>query len=817
MSIGRNERGEARSDRRWLAPARTGSARENRRALSTRPARPSGAAPGTSIPSIGPVSPVIRDHQRVVAAVETGAPGPHRLAERLDAEILPRLERPGRQVGPFDPRVGAPDGPSRLVLIWPSVAEGQAIPAALEPLLPSERTRRHDLSLACAPAADLRRALSACALPLSSRPDAWALRDHPLWLVWLERPLQLFGLLSIFRSAAVAPRAIQRQGAPRVVVAGPAVAGLRALLAVYADDLLATGTLDPAHVERLAAGEPVASVLGALDAWQRGGQDAPGPVPDPAATDECGTEIEAPFRPDPAEHRLLRAEQLAAAAVETLPPGRGGAPRRRIRLSSASAALREARWAVAGVDPDQATAAQKQAAREVFESPAGQLEIEVAYGLPGETAADRLALSSLIDQWTAVAPRGAKQLRIRLRAYLPNADERAAGHRPIAPGVFAAALESALALRRQRRVRVDAAPAAAALCSAWLEELGPAAAQFVEAVHAAGACEGESPLALDPALWISRQADHGVELPWIELTEAGEADAEPAPTGFESGLPRVEVPDPGFTPARPRGHRPTRWERWSGLVPRQFDYRIEYARRRSLRFLTAGEITELFLAAFERAGIEMATTGVVQPRPKLVFGPSLSVGIEGVREYVDVALLRKCDDLGRRLKRELPPEFELRACRFVPIHGQSTSLSSVALAEYRCRLGPELFEDPEAHRETLARLRQWQSRLSAGSSCGDGEADPLHQIREIDVESAATDEPCVRFVLDLRVEGAKCKPREVLERALAGSTVDPRCVPLMRTRLLALVDENGRVRRRTPLEAVDDAERRLRARTKRCA
>jgi len=73
------------------------------------------------------------------------------------------------------------------------------------------------------------------------------------------------------------------------------------------------------------------------------------------------------------------------------------------------------------------------------------------------------------------------------------------------------------------------------------------------------------------------------------------------------------------------------------------------------------------------------------------------------------------------------------------------------------------------------------------------------------------DELKLEFTLDPRLEGARCKPRDVVARALPGLSVDPRLVPLRRRRLLVVDDSSARARLRTPLEQVQLARRQLRS------
>jgi radical SAM-linked protein len=259
--------------------------------------------------------------------------------------------------------------------------------------------------------------------------------------------------------------------------------------------------------------------------------------------------------------------------------------------------------------------------------------------------------------------------------------------------------------------------------------------------------------------------------------------------------------------------RADRWIRWQALVPRQFEYRIEYSRRGRLRFLGSSELSELLLGACERARIPVSTTGLVQPRPRVGYGPPLQAGVVGDREYIDLALDRKVDDLGLRIGSELPEQLRLRAVEFMPRCSPSMQLSRVALARYEADLDAGFYEQAASREQDSARVRQWSRRIEEGLSPeGNAPDDPINQVCAIRWNPVSEEIAQLEFTLDLRHEGVRCKPREVLSRALAGLSVDSRLVPLRRLRLLVADDSSGRAQLRTPLEQVLLARRQQRAR-----
>jgi hypothetical protein len=203
---------------------------------------------------------------------------------------------------------------------------------------------------------------------------------------------------------------------------------------------------------------------------------------------------------------------------------------------------------------------------------------------------------------------------------------------------------------------------------------------------------------------------------------------------------------------------------------------------------------------------------VVQPRPRVGFGPSLPAGIAGDREYIDFSLEGKVDDLGSRLRSELPEQIWLHAVEFMPRCSPSMQLSRIAFAEYEAALDAGTHKLSASRAEDEARVGQWNRRIEEGLPPeGDTRDDPISQLRRIHWTPVSDEEARLEFTLDMRTDGARCKPREVVSRVLTGLSVDPRLVPLRRQRLLVFDESSGRARLRTPLEQARLVKHRQRA------
>lgn len=733
------------------------------------------------------------------------------LAELLDREILPCLERPGRLLGPFDLPSATVTGTTKLALIWPSIAEGAHAPAALRPLLVGlPDPRPFSLNLGSVPSPNLEAALRAHGRPAFGRPDWSPLPDADLWLVHLDHPLQLTGLLSVLDASGLPLHAVARHEGPRIVVAGPAARSVRDLARVYADAVLdAPLEFDADTWLVLAdAARPGVDLLAALGVL--------GTALGPLAVEHTLADV--PVRTDPPQGTPRPAGASPRADLGVAPgflaradwreDGRAPAYTDHVVVGAGSEALRTRH----GLSPTGEVAARIATS---LSQEAASLCLHFVVGLEGETEADRLAIADFVNQVVDAAPRGVRQVSVVLH-------ELVEPDRPVpVPGQFTREREGRFDRIQQRirarRLRVDAALGGLALIEGLLGG-GAECAGMLESAWRAGARHSEAATTLDLSLWrsvLERAVDSaGTDEP---APTAPEAPARAAATGLPDRMD-VRAPDsvspdaPRTRAARSRRVRPDRWTRWRALVPQRFDYRIEYAKEGRLRFLGPAELGELLLGACERAQIPICTSGVVQPRPRVGYGPALGAGIVGDHEVLDLSLERKVDGLADRLRTELPEEIRLRAVEFMPRCSPSMQLSRVALAEYEARVDAAVHEQAAAREEDLARVRRWSRRIEEGLSPeGDDPDDPIRQLCAIHWEVPAEGGARLGFTLDLRVEGARCRPREVVARALRGVSVDPRLIPLRRRRLLVVDDSSGRARLHTPLEQVLLARRRQRA------
>ncbi|GBE35498.1 radical SAM superfamily protein [bacterium BMS3Bbin06] len=95
--------------------------------------------------------------------------------------------------------------------------------------------------------------------------------------------------------------------------------------------------------------------------------------------------------------------------------------------------------------------------------------------------------------------------------------------------------------------------------------------------------------------------------------------------------------------------------------------RVEYSKRRHLRYLSHLELTGAMLRGLRRAGVDLAYSGGFSPSPRASFGPPLSVGVEGLREYLDIEVYPPFDVASYRdaINAVLPEGLEIVDMAFV--------------------------------------------------------------------------------------------------------------------------------------------------------
>lgn len=109
------------------------------------------------------------------------------------------------------------------------------------------------------------------------------------------------------------------------------------------------------------------------------------------------------------------------------------------------------------------------------------------------------------------------------------------------------------------------------------------------------------------------------------------------------------------------------------------NYRIVFSKKGALSFISHLDFNHSFIRMLKRAGLPLKYSEGFNPRPKIVFGLPLSVGMEGENELVDVALTEDlpCEEVERRLAEAFPADMKIKSVALADV-----KLKYIELAEY---------------------------------------------------------------------------------------------------------------------------------------
>jgi len=111
-------------------------------------------------------------------------------------------------------------------------------------------------------------------------------------------------------------------------------------------------------------------------------------------------------------------------------------------------------------------------------------------------------------------------------------------------------------------------------------------------------------------------------------------------------------------------------------LPRALRLRAEFSKTSDMRYLSHRELINLIERALRRVDVLVDYTKGFHPTPKIAFGPPLSVGVSGLREYFDLEVLKPYDlELLRDTLNSTLPD-GVRIKRFSSVKKDEPSLQS---------------------------------------------------------------------------------------------------------------------------------------------
>lgn len=153
--------------------------------------------------------------------------------------------------------------------------------------------------------------------------------------------------------------------------------------------------------------------------------------------------------------------------------------------------------------------------------------------------------------------------------------------------------------------------------------------------------------------------------------------------------------------------------------------RIKFAKKGKLRFISHLDLSRTLTSAFLRAGIPIWYTQGFNPRPKLVFALTVSVGSESVAEFLDIRITREMSEieLKRRLQGALTADLEI-----LEVYRPTSKIQEVAFADY------EIFTEQELNPEAVEAVLKGPLNVMVHGKNGDKEKDISSQIVSVKVE-----------------------------------------------------------------------------------
>lgn len=196
--------------------------------------------------------------------------------------------------------------------------------------------------------------------------------------------------------------------------------------------------------------------------------------------------------------------------------------------------------------------------------------------------------------------------------------------------------------------------------------------------------------------------------------------------------------------------------------------RIRFSKRGDLRFVGHHDLARIVERLFRRAGVRPAYSQGFHPKPRFNFPSALALGIEGVREVLEVELAEPMtgEELAGRLASHTIPGLEFRSVEVLPPSAPPARVKRVVYC---------LEVPAERQAAVQARLREITS--SAAFSIHRPAKGKTFELRAW-VEELALDDGVLRMILRVDPQGS-LHPREVLA-ALGLEDLESQGVPLVR-------------------------------------
>lgn len=145
------------------------------------------------------------------------------------------------------------------------------------------------------------------------------------------------------------------------------------------------------------------------------------------------------------------------------------------------------------------------------------------------------------------------------------------------------------------------------------------------------------------------------------------------------------------------------------------DYRIIFSKKGPLSFISHLDFNHSFIRILKRTGLPLKYSQGFNPRPKIVFGLPLSVGMDGENEIVDISLTEEisCDEIKSRLSEAVPQDLIIKN-----VYTPDIKIKYIELAKYVV-IFPDYVTDTKRICEILSDPPQVIKRTKSGEKLTD--------------------------------------------------------------------------------------------------
>ena len=203
------------------------------------------------------------------------------------------------------------------------------------------------------------------------------------------------------------------------------------------------------------------------------------------------------------------------------------------------------------------------------------------------------------------------------------------------------------------------------------------------------------------------------------------------------------------------------------------DYRITFSKTGSLSFISHLDFNHSFIRILKRAGLPLRYSEGFNPRPKIVFGLPLSVGMEGLNELVDISLTEDLsnEEVEKRLKDAMPPDITVKS-----VETPLVKLKYIELADYEV-----FFPDYKADAAAIGAALENPPPVAKHTKSGEKLTDitPYLRAHTVTVSDAGT----TLFLTLTAYDNMYLKPDYVIDSLNAASLALPEDYMVTRTKI----------------------------------